>query len=381
VGLRLRGDAWYLRRVLGGKKVDIALGIYGGERNRKKAEKAAEKRITDDDQARAAMRWNRKQGIEPPKQQADAAITFAGWWERYRDTYSKHKAPKTQASDKTIAGHWLPIFGNLPMADIKASHCLAGVAQRRASTTAHETRKTKSTVTETTVQAERIKLQAMFERAMEEGLIESNPWKTPGVKAAFKSHKHKLTVSRAHRILTEEDEATLIGVLEDERKTKRGLRPPTHPRMIRFIRFMLETGIRIDELLNEHFRDNGESIHVRGKFAKERDVDLTPEARKLLDDQMADPDRPKKEPRPWWQCHQRFWQVLDSGCKLAKIGHLSPHDLRHTFGHRYLTKYNGDIHTLSKILGHSSIEVTATHYAYLRPSDVRARMLTAMKRA
>ena len=39
--LVLKGDAWYLRKQIGGKRQDHALKIYGGEANRKKAEKAA----------------------------------------------------------------------------------------------------------------------------------------------------------------------------------------------------------------------------------------------------------------------------------------------------------------------------------------------------
>jgi integrase/recombinase XerD len=39
---------------------------------------------------------------------------------------------------------------------------------------------------------------------------------------------------------------------------------------------------------------------------------------------------------------------------------LSPHDLRHTFGARFLQRA-GDIYVLSKMLGHSSVQVTQRH--------------------
>ena len=143
---------------------------------------------------------------------------------------------------------------------------------------------------------------------------------------------------------------------------------------------MLETGLRIDELLNEHFKDKDDYVHVKGKFAKERDVALTTKARKTLDEQWADagdPQSPRpKGSGPWWQ-RKQICSGDDQGCERAGILHLSPHDLRHTFGHRFLVK-GGDIYVLSKILGHSSVAVTERHYAYLRREDVAEKMLAVM---
>jgi hypothetical protein len=52
------------------------------------------------------------------------------------------------------------------------------------------------------------------------------------------------------------------------------------------------------------------------------------------------------------------------------LPHLSPHDLRHTYRHRWLVG-GGDIYTLSRILGHASVKVTDQHYAYLLKEDIR----------
>jgi integrase len=57
---------------------------------------------------------------------------------------------------------------------------------------------------------------------------------------------------------------------------------------------------------------------------------------------------------------------------------LSPHDLRHTFGARFLQR-GGDIFVLSKMLGHSSVQVTQRHYAFIAPDDVGAKMLAVME--
>jgi integrase len=111
---------------------------------------------------------------------------------------------------------------------------------------------------------------------------------------------------------------------------------------------------------------------------------LTRAARRLLDEQWKDAGDPRspraKTGGPWWQSEHRFRQVMTKACQRAGIGHLSPHDLRHTFGHRYLVR-GGDIYDLSKIHGHASVAVTEKHYGYLRRQDVRKKMLGVMEPA
>lgn len=367
MGLRLRGDAWYLRRNVGGKRQEIALGIYGA-RNRAKAEKAATTALDELNKARIASSVMKRFGIETPAARVDGEVTFAGWWEDYKRTYAPGKTAGTQARDEGTIAHWLPIFGDAKLVDIKQMHCVAGMNLRRKAKVANPHRKNPTIISESTVQRERRFLQAVFERAVENGIIERNPWK--GIKGVADRTRHD-------RVLSEADEPKLIAALESERLDATGRTVRMHPRYVRFVQFMLETGLRIDELLNEHFIDKGDRIEVRGKFSKQRSVPLTKRAHRILDEQWADPDRPAKERRPWWQIEQRFRDVMATACERAGIRHLSPHDLRHTFGHRYLSK-GGDIYVLSKILGHASVSVTEKHYAYLRREDVTARMLAVM---
>jgi integrase len=54
----------------------------------------------------------------------------------------------------------------------------------------------------------------------------------------------------------------------------------------------------------------------------------------------------------------------------SAIPHLSPHAFRHTYGHRYLAA-SGDIHKLSRTLGHASGSLTEKHYAYLLKENLR----------
>jgi integrase len=107
------------------------------------------------------------------------------------------------------------------------------------------------------------------------------------------------------------------------------------------------------------------TVHVIGKFRKERDVPMQPDARAALEEQL------EEEGKLWKQNPQRLREVLAEGSTRAKISSITPHVLRHTFGTRWL-QAGGDIYKLSKILGHSSVAVTEAHYAHLLKEDLVA---------
>jgi integrase len=102
-----------------------------------------------------------------------------------------------------------------------------------------------------------------------------------------------------------------------------------------------------------------------GKFKKERDIPMQPDAQAALVEQI------EAENRLWKQNPQRLREVVARGAERAKIPRITPHALRHTFGTRWL-QAGGDIYKLSKILGHSSVAVTEAHYAHLLKEDLVA---------
>src|ERR1700681_847850 len=107
------------------------------------------------------------------------------------------------------------------------------------------------------------------------------------------------------------------------------------------------------------------TVHVIGKFRKERDVPMQPDAHSALVEQL------EEEGKLWRQNPQRLREVLADGSARARVPHVTPHVLRHTFGTRWL-QAGGDIYKLSRILGHSSVAVTEQHYAHLLKEDLVA---------
>jgi site-specific recombinase XerC len=54
-----------------------------------------------------------------------------------------------------------------------------------------------------------------------------------------------------------------------------------------------------------------------------------------------------------------FKGILDDSARWDLVpADATPHDLRHTFAHRYLEKHSGDLVGLARILGHESLDTT-----------------------
>jgi len=363
--LVLKGDAWYLRKQISGVRKDHPLKVYGGETNRKQATKAAKalERALLNAAAGAAVLV--KLGLQPTTPKIDDGLTLADWWKRYQEVYSPRKAKRTQTSDVQRMAHWLPLLGDKPIAEIKQIDCLRALNQRRQAKRANPGHKDPTVITESTVQRERRLVQAVFGRALENEIIQKNPW------AGIEKTPDK---PRSDRILTEADEIKLFDALRSPAGNDGNVSRAKPERYVRFVTLMVETGLRIDELLNDDFADRQTHVHVRGKFGKERDVPLTKRARKALDEQI------REDGKLWDQDPSRLREVLRVVCQRAGVPHISPHDLRHSFGHRFILR-GGDIYVLSKLLGHASVAVTEKHYAYLRREDITPRMLAVMDRA
>lgn len=146
---------------------------------------------------------------------------------------------------------------------------------------------------------------------------------------------------------------------------------------------LLDTGIRLSELVNLQLPnvelERGE-IKVRGKGDKERIVPIGANVQKALW-KYARRFRPQPahsnvknlflSARGYGLSGSRVYHMIRGyGDKAALQGvRCSPHTFRHTFAKNFLLN-GGDLFTLQKILGHSSLDVVRL-YVNLATEDVK----------
>jgi integrase/recombinase XerD len=325
MALEKRGEIWYFAKRINGQRFRESTGFA----DRKSAERRA-----------SEIEHDIRAGIHGWK---STIPSFAEWWAVYRETYTPLKTARNR--DAQIVAHFLPHFGAKPLDEITKSDIVRYLNIRRMQMTGNPGHKKRRLISESTVRRERGLLQSIFERAIEEGHDFRNPFR------GIKRGKDKPRT----RVLSLDEETTLLEAL--------------HPRFQRFVRFALGTGCRLDEIRGIDSRRDIDwtrgTVHVTGKFRKERDVPMQPDARAALEEQL------EEEGKLWTQDPQRLREVLAEGTARVKVAHLTPHALRHTFGTRWL-QAGGDIYKLSRILGHSSVAVTEAHYAHLLKEDLVA---------
>lgn len=305
----------------------------------KQTKVAAERRATEIELAIRAE----SHGWESPP----SPTVWTWWTQTYQPTYSSRK--RHPERDAQIMAHVENSFlAEMPLNEVQKSDCDRYLNQRRQAFATNPNRQRPVVISEDTVQRERSFLHALFQQAVESELITRNPW-----------HKvERKDYTARNRILTLEHQPVLLARLSS--------------RYQRFVLFLLGTGVRLEEVrgisperdlhLDQRF------VTVTGKFGKTRDVPLSTRLVAVVERQLAE------DGVLWPQSQARLREVLVQSClKAPALPHLSPHDLRHTFGHRWLAD-GGDIFKLSKILGHESVAVTQKHYAYLLKENLRDAM-------
>lgn len=354
MGLKARGGVWYFAKKIRGKLRRISTGFPVATKTSKDA---AKRRATE-------IELEIRSGVHGWSKEIPTIRDY--WTETYRPTYTMRK--RAPHRDDQVMAHALPVLGSFRLDEIKKSDCEKYLNARRQSLSANPFRKTPKPISEGTVQRERSFLHTFFQRAVEDELINQNPWRK--VK--------RLDYKARHRVLAMENQGELLRRLS--------------PRFQRFVLFLLGTGLRlgecrgIDPAKDLHLHERW--VRVTGKFGKTREVPVPTALVAVIEAQLT------ADGVLWRQDPQRLREVLANACKgredapprisrrgkkvvarqaRATLPHLSPHDLRHTFGHRWLVG-GGDIYTLSRILGHASVAVTEKHYAYLLTENLRSAM-------
>ncbi len=137
------------------------------------------------------------------------------------------------------------------------------------------------------------------------------------------------------------------------------------------LRVFLSTGGRLAEITNLTIEDvdlgHKELGNVVGKGRKERALPLTPKAVKHLDRYIRVRDRHKDRDLPWLWLGERgrltdsgVYQVVVRRSREAGLGHIHPHQFRHTQAHKWLVDGGGE-HDLASLNGWSTTQMVARY--------------------
>jgi len=133
----------------------------------------------------------------------------------------------------------------------------------------------------------------------------------------------------------------------------------------------LHTGMRIRELMSIQVKDVdlilGKIFIPNAKNSKSRYVPLSPNMAAWLAPMVVG-KRQESSLLPN-RCYSYIRKHFRQCCGEAGVNNLKVHDMRHTFAQRLLGK-GESIYKVSKLLGHSSVVVTQTHYGHLADTDL-----------
>lgn len=146
----------------------------------------------------------------------------------------------------------------------------------------------------------------------------------------------------------------------------------TQKRNYALIQILLQTGIRVGEVVNLETRDltlydrSGELRIVNAKGGKERLVPLNCYARKALRNYLEEKSIEERTVVFISKQNKRMTvravqKVISNLSKKAGIYGMSPHTLRHTFAINYLRSNPECLVELSIILGHESLDTTSIY--------------------
>ncbi len=324
MALRKRGGIWYFRKTINGQLFRESTGFAD--------KKSAERRASE-------IEHDIRAGIHGWK---STIPSFADWWAVYRTTYTPQKSAKNR--DAQIVAHFLPHFGAKRLDEITKSDIVRYLNLRRTQMTGNPGHRKRRLVSESTVRRERGLLQSIFEHEIDDGYDIRKPFRGHQARKGQAAHP-RADARRGDKLLD-----------------------ALHARFQRFVRFARGTGCRLDEIRGIDSKQDIDwirgTVQAIGKFRKERDVPMQPDASTALKEQLEEEDK-------LWKDNPQLRDVLAEGAVRAKIPAITPHALRHTFGTRWL-QAGGDIYKLSKILGHSSAAVTEARYAHLLKEDLVA---------
>lgn len=147
----------------------------------------------------------------------------------------------------------------------------------------------------------------------------------------------------------------------------------TKQRNYAIIQLLLQTGIRVGEIVNLEIRDltlydrSGEIRVVNAKGGKERTIPLNSSARKALRNYLEGRNLEEGGGAVFFSKQNKkmtvraVQKVINSLAGKSGIQNMSPHTLRHTFAINYLRSNPECLVELSALLGHESLDTTSIY--------------------
>jgi len=211
-------------------------------------------------------------------------------------------------------------------------------------------------------------LRAFFSWAVKEGFLDEHP---------MKHVKTPRVPSQVMAFFTDEEVARLLHAIKKP--------TPAGKRNYTMVLILLDTGLRVSELvnlqMNNLYLEQG-YFKVLGKGSRERIVPLGRSSRRVLVEYVhkyrPDPALPGIDrvflARNGYPLRTDYvYKIISEGCREVGVQgkRLGPHTCRHTFARNFLLN-GGDLLTLQRILGHSSLEVVKL-YVNLDTKDLLAQ--------
>ncbi len=254
----------------------------------------------------------------------------------YLHSVSSHKAPATKKIEEWVFASFQAAVDDLPLAEINLKLMEGYVADRIY----------KDKISPTSLGMEIRTLKAFFNHQMKYGLIERNP--TAGLKLP-KPEKKKI------RFLSQDEIEKFLSKVDN---------PDYHDLFVTY----LNTGARHNELLPESFTWDdvdlkGRRLQLTGKGSSGY-VPMNNIVHEILSRRKA-----SGLEYPFPMSYSYLYKKFKKYMKKAKIEDVTLHDLRKTFG-SLLIAQKVDIFRVSKLLRHSSVTVTESHYIDILDRDL-----------
>ncbi|TDH58044.1 site-specific integrase [Dankookia rubra] len=256
--------------------------------------------------------------------------------------------PKTLACYATSNRSCLRVFAGRYLDDIDRRLIAEFVSRRK-----------KDGVSDTTVRRDLAYLSSMCTLAIRWGWLDTNPV------TIFNKRSLKESRPRTRFLTHAEYEALLAEAAEHVRPA---------------IVLATATGLRKEELFSLTVTaidlPRREIVLDRTKSGTPRRVPLSDAAILAIQRVIADKDRPRNAIYLFTKADGGRYGDVKKGfaaaCRRARITGLRWHDLRHTFASWFIQS-GGDLYHLSRILGHSTVQMT-TRYSHLRTQDIHIAM-------